>query len=97
MSQENYGNASSIRDFSEKLMASDIGVAQGLKKDLRQHQRAPMVSGCGRQSARSVIEGRVRRLRNEAEKLDTLLKALPLELPPEADEALWDLACRSGR
>jgi hypothetical protein len=48
----------------------------------------------GRQSARGMIASRIARLRREADGLDRLLKSIPEELPPEADEALWSLACK---
>lgn len=44
-----------------------------------------------RLKARHFIEERVGKLRREANKLEELLKALPLELPHDADEALWTI------
>lgn len=42
-----------------------------------------------RANARSMLENRAADLRRRADMLDALSKALPLELPQEADEALW--------
>ena len=51
----------------------------------------------GRQSAKGVIRDRARQLRNEADRLEALARALPEELPPQADQALWDLAIAARR
>jgi len=47
--------------------------------------------GCSRQTAKGVISDRIFRLRKEAASLEALIDALPGVLPPEADQALWDL------
>lgn len=47
-----------------------------------------------RQSARGVLEDLIRRKRREADSLDALCRQLPLELSPEADEALWQVLCQ---
>lgn len=52
---------------------------------------------CGRQSARAVIRDRIGQLRTEAARLEALLDALPQKLPPDADQALWDLAIAARR
>lgn len=44
-----------------------------------------------RQSAKAAIQDRIFRLRQEAQRLDSLLDALPSVLPTDADEALWFL------
>jgi hypothetical protein len=62
-----------------RQMLGDVGGAIG--------QRA-----AARQSAKGVLRDRVDRLRREADRLEALCKALPEEMPPMADEALWDLA-----
>jgi hypothetical protein len=47
---------------------------------------------CGsRMNAKAVLRQRVASLRMEADRLEALARALPEELPPRADEALWDL------
>ncbi len=52
---------------------------------------------CGRQSARAGLEDeRTRHLRT-ADRLGALLKALPAELPPDADDALWALLMNQRR
>ena len=50
-----------------------------------------------RMDARTAIISRIERLRREADALEQLSIALPLRLPNEADEALWQLVigCRS--
>jgi hypothetical protein len=50
-----------------------------------------------RKSARGMIENEIHFLMYRADKLTKLLGALPAVLPPEADEALWDLLIRSKR
>lgn len=50
-----------------------------------------------RQNARNVIRDRIGQLRNEACRLEALLDALPAKLPPDADQALWDLAISARR
>lgn len=52
-------------------------------------------SAARRTSARTILEERVAQHRRWADGLESLLKALPLELPPRADEALWDLVYRA--
>lgn len=52
---------------------------------------------CSRQSAKNVIRDRARQLRNEADRLEALARALPEELPSLADQALWDLAFATRR
>lgn len=52
---------------------------------------------CARQSAKGVIRDRARHLRAEADRLEALARALPEEMPPQADQALWDLAINSRR
>lgn len=39
----------------------------------------------------------IQRLRQEADRLEALLQALPRALPLAADEALWSMAIRIGR
>lgn len=51
----------------------------------------------GRQSAKGVIRDRARQLHAEADRLEALARALPEELPPQADQALWDLAIAARR
>jgi hypothetical protein len=51
----------------------------------------------GRRSARGVLEERVIHAEREAASLRALLNALPAELSPEADEALWCLAWGHSR
>lgn len=46
---------------------------------------------CGRQSAPAVIEDQIRRLRKQADNLETILNALPRQLTREQDEALWQV------
>jgi hypothetical protein len=58
---------------------------------------ASLGDACGRQSAKGVIRDRVRQLRAEADRLDALARALPEELPPQADQALWDIAINARR
>jgi len=48
---------------------------------------------CMRHSARSMLESEIMRLKQRTHKLQCLLKALPMELPPDADEALWEMIC----
>lgn len=82
--------------------ASDDSL-RDLAKPFRQAPRPPQgmeigganTCGVGRMSARAILEQRIARLRSEAERLEALLRALPMELPPAADEALWDLVCRA--
>jgi hypothetical protein len=45
----------------------------------------------GRQSARGMIEDRLSRAEKEVAGLRALLNALPMQLTPDADEALWSL------
>lgn len=52
----------------------------------------PAQTAC-RLSARAMIEDKIHRLRAQADGLEALSKALPLELTREADEALWQLLC----
>lgn len=44
-----------------------------------------------RQTGKGALRVRVRQLRSEADRLEALAKSLPEELPPMADEALYDL------
>lgn len=44
-----------------------------------------------RLNAAAAIEEHIMRLRQRADGLEALLNALPRELPPKADEALWQL------
>lgn len=46
--------------------------------------------------AREAIRARAERLRSEADRLDRLAAALPGEMSPEANEALWGLVTRAG-
>lgn len=48
-----------------------------------------------RPSARAALREKIERLRVEAAGLEALDRALPLELPPAADEALWTLLVSS--
>jgi hypothetical protein len=50
-----------------------------------------------RQNARSAIRDRIEQMRREACRLEALLDALPVKLPPDADQALWDLAIAARR
>lgn len=50
-----------------------------------------------RQNARAVIRDRIGQLRTEAARLEALLDALPAKMPPDADQALWDLAIAARR
>jgi hypothetical protein len=50
-----------------------------------------------RQSARSYLQSRAASLRAEADRMERLVLALPLEIHPVADEALWDLISRGAR
>lgn len=52
--------------------------------------------GASRISARHVIEQRIYQLQAEAHDLQTLLRALPLEMPTAAESALWTLVTRTG-
>lgn len=57
-----------------------------------------MLGECGmRQNARAVIRDRIGQLRSEAARLEALLDALPAKLPPDADQALWDMAIAARR
>lgn len=44
-----------------------------------------------RTNFRGVLIDKINRLRREADDLEELAKALPLELPYKADEAMWRL------
>lgn len=57
--------------------------------------RPPGALGVGRMNARAALQRRVARLRYEADALEALLRALPMELPEHADFALWDLAMKA--
>lgn len=48
-------------------------------------------------TARQLLGREIPRLQNRAAALESLLRALPMELPPEADEALFDIVMRSRR
>lgn len=52
---------------------------------------------CERPNARYKIEQRIEQLHRRAEQLQDLLDALPCVLPPEADEALWELVVRAEK
>lgn len=49
----------------------------------------------GRMSARTMLRERIERLQRQVKQLEALDKALPLELPQDADEALWEMLLRS--
>src|SRR5258708_1970904 len=53
-------------------------------------------SGPSRISARHVIEQRIYQLQAEAHDLQTLLRALPQEMPAAAESALWTIVTRGG-
>lgn len=61
----------------------------GMGSDVR--RTGTIGGGPCRMTARGQIEQRIGRLRREADNLEALLKALPMELPPAADEALWTM------
>lgn len=42
-----------------------------------------------RMNARATLQDRIQRLRREADHLEALNNLLPMQIPPEADEALW--------
>lgn len=58
---------------------------------------SPPLDTCAqaRMTARSLLEQRLHGLHHEARCLEALLKALPQELPEQADLALWDLALKA--
>jgi hypothetical protein len=58
---------------------------------------ASLGDACGRQSAKGVIRDRVRQLRSQADELEALARALPEELPPQADAVLWRLVIDARR
>ena len=74
-------------------------VAQKEQEYLVYKQRAANVttSMAGRQDARGILKERAERLMREALGLDALLAALPMKLPPEADQALYDLVTQVRR
>lgn len=69
------------------------------EKDPRPYEGATVqaINGavCGRASARNQFAQIVEALRRRADQYQALLDALPAKLPPEADEALWSLACKA--
>jgi hypothetical protein len=69
------------------LSASQFGLVGG----------AAVGDCCARQSAKSVIRDRVRQLRGQADELEALARALPEELPPQADAVLWRLVIDARR
>lgn len=71
----------------ERMNITGRGQLDGLREQV---QAMTTATAC-RQSAREAIEWRRKRLVADADGLAALLKALPAELPPAADEALWDL------
>lgn len=46
---------------------------------------------CYRENAKTLLRRRIDELRRKAEMLERLHDTLPTVMPPEADEALWDL------
>lgn len=52
-------------------------------------------AACGRPSGKYQLREMVDALRRKADQYEALLDALPAKLPPEADEALWALACKA--
>lgn len=49
----------------------------------------------GRPSGKGQLRDIIEALRRKADHYEALLDALPAKLPPEADEALWSLACKA--
>lgn len=56
-----------------------------------EQKESPFSEMAARMTARGELEAKIQRLRNEANYLEALLKALPPELPRDADHALWAL------
>jgi len=46
-----------------------------------------------RMNARGAIEEAARRVRHRGDGLEALLRALPEDLDPKADEILWEIVC----
>ena len=55
------------------------------------------INEASRLSGAAAVASAIKRLRQQAEQLDALLRQLPRELTPGADEALWEMAQRMGR
>ena len=53
--------------------------------------RGGMAGSASRMNARATLQDRIERLRREADQLEALSNLLPLQIPPEADVALWQL------
>lgn len=88
------------RNFGQ-IVGAQSAQSYGAERAYEAQQQA---SGAGvaaelqcRQSAKSVIRNRVLRLRDEANQLEALLRALPEELPPQADQALYSLSIAARR
>ena len=54
-------------------------------------------AGDGRESAMHTLDDMIRRTERDLERLQALRRALPQQMPPEADEALWLIFCQSRR
>lgn len=84
------------QDFDRPRHPEGVGEPEHLHRltDSDQGQFAntlSMYGGPTRENARSLIERRIAKLEAEAHALRELSKALPLELSPAADQALWNL------
>ncbi len=79
--------------------ASKVGAVLGGTYDSSAAQGMAMAGeACSaRENAKGAIRERARRLRREAERLETLAQSLPEVMPAAADEALWDLVTAARR
>ena len=83
---------------------ADVAPMEGfapLRPSLRDRDLTPKMAGGilssggpSRMTARTLIQDRIQKLRREADGLESLLRSIPEQMPPEADEALWAAMCK---